>query len=55
MLWCYKSALTYIITKTMIDQNYGCDPNYVTPDNEMIAMMLHLPIDKNRLHNKKSA
>ena len=28
---------------------------YVTPDNEVIAKMLHLPQDKNRLHNKQRA
>ena len=36
-------------------QTHGDYPEYATPDDEMIAMMLQLPLDKNKLHNKKSA
>ena len=35
--------------------DYGDYPKYVTPDNEVIARMLHLPPEKNRLHNEQSA
>ena len=50
-----REHLAYIISKTIIVQIYGNYPKFATPDNEMIARMLHLPPDKNRLHNKKSA
>ena len=36
-------------------QTYGDFPMYATPDDEMIARMLHLPSDKNKVHNKQSA
>ena len=39
----------------MIIQVYGSYPKYVTPEDEMITTMLHLPPDKNKLHNEQSA
>ena len=42
-----RASLVYIIRKTIIFQTYGDYPKYATPDNEMIARMLHLPTDKN--------
>ena len=50
-----RVPLTYIIRKTMIVQTYGDYPKYATPENEMIARMLHLPVEKKMLHNEKSA
>ena len=37
-----RAPLTYIIRKTIIVHTYGGYPMYVTPDNRMIARMLHL-------------
>ena len=36
-------------------QTYGDYLTYVTPDNEMITRMLHLPSDKNKVYNEQSA
>ena len=47
--------LAYIIRKTMTVQTYGDYPSYATPDDEMIARMLHLPSDKNKVHNETDA
>ena len=44
-----RAPLTYIIEKTILVQTYGDYLNYATPDNEMIARMLHLPPEKNKL------
>ena len=46
--------LSYLIRKTITVQNYGGYSRYATPDDEMIARMLHLPLDKNRLHYEQS-
>ena len=35
-------------------QTYGDYPRYVTPDNEMVIRILHLPSDKNKVQNKQS-
>ena len=49
------APLAYIIRKTITVQTYHDYPMYVTPDDEMIARMLHLPSNKNKVHNKQSA
>ena len=46
-----RVPLGYIIRKTIIVKTYGDYPKYATPDDEMIIRMLHLPPDKNKLHN----
>ena len=54
---CYgvvRVPLVFIIRKTIIVKTYENYSKYATPDNEMIAMMLHLPLDKNKLHNEES-
>ena len=43
------------ILKTIKVQSYGDYLLYATPDDEMIARMLHLPSDKYKMHNKQSA
>ena len=43
-----------IIRKAIIVQTYDDYLKYETPDDEMIARMLHLPPDK-KLHNGLSA
>ena len=48
-MWCHKAPLAYIIRKTITIQAYGDYPTYATPDDEMIARMLHLPPNKNKL------
>ena len=50
-----RVPLAYIIRKTITVQVYGDYPKYATPDDKMIARMLHLTPDKNKLHNKQSA
>ena len=50
-----RAPLAYIIRKTITVHVYHDFPKYATPDNKMIARMLHLPPDKNKLHNKQSA
>ena len=50
-----RVPLKYVIRKTIIVQTCGDYPKYVTPDEDMVARMFHLPLDKNKLHNKKSA
>ena len=49
-----KAHLAYVIKKTINVQIYGNYPMYVTPDDEMIARMLHLPPDKNKLQSEQS-
>ena len=49
-----RAPLAYIIRKAIITQTYGDYPKYATPEN-MIARMLHLTPNKNRLHNEQSA
>ena len=44
-----RAPLAYIIRKTILVQTYDEYPKYATPDDEMIARMLHLPPDKNKL------
>ena len=56
MYCCVVTApLAYVTRKTLIVQTYGDYLMYATHDNEMIARMLHLPSDKNKVHNKQSA
>ena len=50
-----RAPLAYIIRKTITVQPYGDYPKYPTPDDKMITEILHLPPDKNKLHNKQSA
>ena len=50
-----RAPLAYVIRKTIIVQVYGDYPKYATPYDKMIARMLHLPPDKNKLHNEQSA
>ena len=40
--------LAYVIRKTILIQTYGEYPKYMTPDDEMIARVLHLLPDKKR-------
>ena len=44
-----------MIRKTIIAQTYGDYPKYATPDDKMIARMLHLSQEKKRLHDEQSA
>ena len=44
-----KAPLAYFIRKTILVQTNGDYPMYATPDDEMIARMLHVPPDKNKL------
>ena len=48
-----RAPLAYVIRKTITVQTMEDYPTYVTPDNGMIARMLHLPPDKNKLLSKK--
>ena len=49
------AAAAIRIRITITVQTYGDYPMYATPDNEMITRMLHLPSDKNKVHNEQSA
>ena len=50
-----RAYLAYVIWKIITVPIYGNDPKYATHDDEMIARMLQLPSDKNKLHNEQSA
>ena len=50
-----KAPLAYVVRKTITVQTMGDYSMYATPDNEMIARMLHLPPDKNKLLLESSA
>ena len=50
-----RSILAYITRETILVQTYGAYPKYATPDDEIIARMLHLPPDKKKLHSKQDA
>ena len=50
-----RAPLAYIIRKTITVQTYSDYPTYVTPDDEMIIKMLHLPSDENKVHNEQIA
>ena len=50
-----KTPLAYIIRKTITVQTYGDYPTLATPDDEVIARMLHLPPDKKKLHLESHA
>ena len=50
-----RAPLVYIIRKTITVQTYGDYSTYTTHDNTMITRMLHLPPEKNILHNEQSA
>ena len=49
------APLAYVIRKTITVQTYSVYPMYATPDDEMITRTLHLPPDRNKVHNKQSA
>ena len=44
-----RAPLEYIITNTITVQVYGDYPVDATPDDKMIASILQLPPDKNKL------
>ena len=44
-----KAPLAYVIRKTITVQTNGDCPMYATPDDKMIARVLHLPLNKNKL------
>ena len=46
-------TLGIVIQKTIAVQTHGDYPTYATPDNKMIAEMLQLPKDKNKLLSEK--
>ena len=48
-----RALLKYVTRETIIGQIYGDYSKYATLDNKMIAMALHLSLDKNKLNNKK--
>ena len=50
-----RAPFAYIVRKTVIVQTYGNYSHLVTPDDEMITRMLHLPTDKNMFHHERSA
>ena len=50
-----RAPLSYVIWKTTSVQTYDDNSKYATPDDEIITRMLHLPPDKNRLHDEESA
>ena len=50
-----KAPLAYIIRKIITVQTNGDYPMYATPDDKMIAKMLHLPLSKNKLLLESSA
>ena len=49
-----RMPLAYVVRKTVLVEIHADYPKYVTFDNERVTRMLHLPLDKNKLHNKKS-
>ena len=52
-----KAPLAYITKETTIVHTYGDYPKYMTPDDKMIASVLHIPPEKNNLlleHNVHS-
>ena len=48
-----RAPLAYLIMKTILVQTYGEYPKYETPDDEMIARMLHQLPDKNKLYRSE--
>ena len=48
-----KAPLAYVIKKSITVQTYCEYPLHRTPDDEMIARILHLPLDKNKLLQKR--
>ena len=49
-----RAPLAYVIRKNIIVRTYGDYLKNTTDDNKSIARMLHLPPNKNRLHNEQS-
>ena len=49
------APLAKVLWKIITVQTYGDYPSYATPDNKMIARMLHLPSEKNNLLHKIDA
>ena len=50
-----RAPLACNIQQTITVQTYGDYPMYATTDDKMIIRMLHLPSDKNKMHNEQSA
>ena len=50
-----KVPLVSVIRKTITIQVYGDYHKYATPDDKIIARIIHLPPEKNKLHNMQSA
>ena len=46
--------LAYLIRKSIVVQSYGENLSHETPDDEMIARLLHLLADKNKMYNEQS-
>ena len=44
-----RAPFAYVIRKNIVVETSSNYPEYATPDNEIIAMMLHLPPEKNKL------
>ena len=44
-----RAPLAYVIRKTILVETYADYPKYASPDDKMIARMLNLPSDMNRL------
>ena len=49
-----KAPLAYLIRKIILVQTYNVYPKNMIHDDEMIARMLHLLLDKNKLLGGKS-
>ena len=50
-----RVPIAYIIRKTIAVQTYGNYQKYANHDDEVIARMLCIPPDKNKLHDKQNA
>ena len=44
-----RAPLAYVIRKNVMAKTYSDYPKYATLDYQIIARMLHLPLDKNKL------
>ena len=47
-------TLCGVVRRSLV-QTYGDYTKYASPDDEMIARMVHLPLEQNKLQNEKSA
>ena len=50
-----RAPLAYDIRKTILVKAYGEYHKHTTPDDEIIARILHLPPDKNKLLQEQDA